>query len=50
MSHSLCTPQGAWPDQILSADWLIRMRLCKQIPHKPGDIIGFEGIPGNTPS
>ena len=50
MSHGLCTLQGAWPNQILSADWLIRMRLCKQIPCGPGDISGFEGIFGDTPS
>ena len=41
---------GVWSNQILSADWLIRMRLCKQIPHGPGDIIRFEGILGDTPS
>ena len=40
---------GVWPNQILSADWLTRMRLCEQIPHGPGDIIGFDGILGIPP-
>ena len=58
VSCSLCTPWGAWPNQRLStdwlvgrqaADWLIRMRLCKQMPGGHGDIIGFEGILGDSP-
>ena len=58
MFHSLCTLQGAWPNQRLrvdwlvrrqAADWLIRTRLHKQIPHGHGDVIGFEGILGDTP-
>ena len=32
-----------------TADWLIRMRLCKQIPSGHHDIIRLEGIPGYTP-
>ena len=40
---------GGEPNQRLTAEWLIRMRLCKQIPHGCGDIIGFEGILGDTP-
>ena len=58
MSRGLCTLWGAWPNQRLSTDWLvgrwaanwlIRMRLCKQMPRGHGDVIGFEGILRDTP-
>ena len=39
-----------WLTRRLIADWLIRMRLYKQIPHGCCDVIGFEGILGDTPS
>ena len=34
----------------LIADWLTRSRPCKQMLHGPWDVIGFEGILGDTPS
>ena len=40
---------GAWLNQELIADWPIRMRLCKQTPHGPHDIIWLEEILGDTP-
>ena len=36
-------------NQELITDWLIRMKLCKQTPHGPHDIIWLGEILGNTP-
>ena len=49
-SHAVYAVHGGHGlNQELIGDWLIRMRLCKQTPHGPCDVIWFGEILGDTP-